>query len=246
MRTPGTLTSSSEREGKEDPHISVLSWGLFKCHFFSLFPLVVCACPLPAWRAGSSFCVLEPLLLHYCKMPLRSQDLLALCFSGCLSNFSCTENLLHKQTIRPFSISHHLPCLFWVYHLINSHFQNIISFFLLRQGHENTHSHTYINRPWQGCVSRWQRWRGHGHRAVWGAALHEVNHPDTWRRTGTVRAPPGWCGLVTTGQRTRECEMWSKQIHEIVMETFFFFVHHIVTESFYLQNILTGAPISLC
>lgn len=70
----------------------------------------------------------------------------------------------------------------------------------------HTHMHifrryTQINRPWQGCVSRWQRWRGHGHRAVWGVALREVNHPDTWRRTRTVQVPPWWCALLTTGQK---------------------------------------------
>lgn len=104
---------------------------------------------------------------------------------------------------------------------INSLIRIIIVCFLL-QGHENTHIFTQINRPWQGCVSRWQRWRGHGHRAVWGVALHEVNHPDTWRRTRTVQVPPWWCGLVMTGQTTGHisCDLTTLNVHA---NTFFDF-----------------------
>lgn len=119
----------------------------------------------------------------------------------CLSQFSLHSEKSSWAVLFPICLCRGLglsPHLF-------SYTDHHLLFFCSKVMKSHTHicsKYTQINRPWQGCVSRWQRWRGHGHRAVWGEALHEVNHPDTWRRTRTVQVPPWWCGLVTTGQKT--------------------------------------------
>ena len=132
---------------------------------------------------------------------------------ACL-NLSCIQKKVNVFSLPLlfFSASY----LFGVYHPINSLIQTITAARSCKQTHthKNTLSRcTQINRPWQGCVSRWQHWRGHGHRAVWAVAPREVDHPDTWRRTRTAQVPPWWCGLVTTVRKTGNTSCYLTRLH---------------------------------
>lgn len=182
----------------------------------SLFLFVSSACllyPFPAWCLSSSISVLQPPLLYYGKgqWPIRCHSLLLFFFHILCSLLVSIFLAFRKKS--PGHCKHKINSLS---SLSFSFFHNLVTplillfrpsspvFFCSKVMKTQTHTfsrYTLINKPWQGCVSRWQRWRGHGHRAVWGEALREVNHPDTWRRTGTVQVLPWWCGLVTTGQK---------------------------------------------
>ena len=154
------------------------------------------------------------------------------------------KKLKKKNTFPLLSFCYFLsPSYLFTYHPINSLTQTIIlCVFAARSwNHTHTHTHTHIytqiNRPWQGCVSRWQRWRGHGHRAVSGVALHEVNHPDTLQKTGTVQVPLWWCGLVTTGQKK---ENVSRDLNRLNVHANPCFVLELKTESNMLTNTLSS------
>lgn len=147
MGMPGWLTSSSEWEGKQKLHISLLSWGLFKCHFFSLFFSLPCSVLSLRDCVKSCLRVLKPPLLYYSKgqWPLTCQSLLPLCFMLLVSIFLVfRKNLLStNQEIYSYFLSSIFSVCqdgFWVYHPIYSLFQTFI-FFFLQQGHENTHTH---------------------------------------------------------------------------------------------------------
>lgn len=105
-----------------------------------LFVSFACVfCPFPVWCAGSSFCVLQPPLLHFCKgqWPLRCQFLLLLRSMY----FPCV------QTKPPVNYKQHYKLSFSVMPVlsllpINSLIASII-FSFLQQGHEkNTKTHS--------------------------------------------------------------------------------------------------------
>lgn len=178
--------------------MSLFPLSFLRLHVLS-FPCVMCQ------LLTSAYCNLLCDVIVSGNGHERCQSILPLCYMLC----AC-QNCIWEETEK--KKQQHFPCFIllfplsypFTYHPINSLTQTIILCVFAARSWNHTHTtsrYTQINRPWQGCVSRWQRWREHGHRAVSGVALHEVNHPDTLQKTGTVPVPLWWCGLVTTGQK---------------------------------------------
>lgn len=222
-----------QREKEKKNNTSLSCPGVFSNVTFSLcflclrvlsFPCVMCQ-------------LLLPLLWYYCKgqCPLRCQSLLPLCFM-LLSQFSLHSDKRVHSHLLPFSIWHHLSCLFWVYHPINSLIQNII-FSSLQQ--DNTgiflvDTHVYkqtlagvciqmaaLKRTWsQSCLRRG---------APWGKPSRYLAKDRNCSSTALVM----WTRDDWT--KDRKYKQWFNQTEWSCKPLF---VNHIVVVSLYLKNIV--------